>query len=146
MYANMYTKQRIERGKTRVRTQKFGIEIEITGITRKETAEVVAKFFNNLVYHRGGAYDEYHVLDTKARTWKIVSDASIIPARRVEGKLFPADNNYKVELVSPILTYEDVEQLQELVRTLRKAGAISDSQYSSGIHIYIDAKPHTPTP
>lgn len=33
---------------------------------------------------------------------------------------------YKVELVSPILTYEDIEPLQELVRAIRKARAVSD--------------------
>jgi len=144
MYANMYAKQRIERGKTTVRTQFLGIEIEVTGITRKETAEVVAKLFNNMAYHRGGAYDEYQVLDAKARTWKIVSDASIIPMKKVQGELVPADSTYKVELVSPILTYEDIEPLQELVRALRKAGAVSDSLYSNGIYIHVDDEPHTP--
>ena len=127
-----------------MRTQNFGIEIEVTGISRKETADVVAKFFNNLAYHWCGSYDEYHVLDAKARTWKILSDASIIPMRRLQGELVPADNNYKVELVSPILTYEDIETLQELVRALRKAGAVSDSLYCSSIHIHINVAPHTP--
>ena len=141
----MYTKQRstFERGKGKVRTQRFGIEIEMTGITKKEAADVVAKFFNNLSYHQGGAYDEYHVLDAKARC-KIVNDASNIPMKKAQGEIVPADSYYKVELVSPILTYEDIEPLQELVRKLRAAGAVSDSQYSSGIHIHIDAKPHTP--
>ena len=129
-----------------MRTQKFGIEIEMTGITRKETATVVAKFFNNLTYHSGGVYDEYHILDTKARTWKIVCDTSITPMRKTQGKLVDADREYKVELVSPILTYEDIEPLQELVRALRAAGAVSDSLYQNGIHIHINAKPHTPTP
>jgi len=99
------------------------------------------KFFNNLAYHWCGSYDEYHVLDAKERTWKILSDASIIPMKKVRGELVPADNNYKVELV---LTYEDIETLQELVRALRKAGAVSDSLYCSSIHIHINAAPHTP--
>jgi len=144
MYANMYTKQTSERGKTKVRTQNFGIEIEVTGISRKETADVVAKFFNNLAFHRVGSYDEYHILDAKGRTWKVVRDASIIPMKRVQGELVAADGEYKVELVSPILTYEDIEQLQELVRALRKAGAVSNSLYQNGIHLHVDSKPHTP--
>ena len=127
-----------------MRTQKFGIEIEMVGLTRKEFAAVVAKFFNNLAYYQGGGYDEYHILDAKARTWKIVSDSSITPMRKTKEGLVPADSNYKAELVSPILTYDDIETLQELVRTLRKAGAVSDSQYNSGIHLHVNAKPHTP--
>lgn len=128
-----------------MRTQRFGIEIEMTGITRKEAADVVAEYFGGLTHQVGGAYDEYHVFDTKARTWKIVSDASIVPMKKEQGKLVEAfSRDYKVELVSPILTYQDIEPMQELVRKLRAAGAVSDNQYSSGIHIHVDAKPHTP--
>ena len=90
-------------------------------------------------------YDEYHVFDNKARGWKILSDSSIVPMRKTQGELVEAfSRDYKVELVSPILTYADIEPLQELVRMLRKAGAVSDSKYSSGIHIHVDATPHTP--
>ena len=127
-----------------MRTQRYGIEIEVTGITRKEFADVVAKFFNNMAYYKGGGYDEYQVIDAKARTWKILKDESVIPMKKVEGKLADAGEQYKVELVSPILTYDDIEPLQELVRAIRKAGAVSDSEYSCGIHIHVDAKPHTP--
>lgn len=128
-----------------MRTQRFGIEIEMTGITRKEAADVVANYFGGLTHQVGGAYDEYHVFDSKARTWKIVSDASIVPMKKERGKLVELfSRDYKVELVSPILTYQDIEPLQELVRAFRAAGAVSDSQYSAGIHIHVDARPHSP--
>jgi len=127
-----------------VRTQRFGIEIEMTGITRKEAAEVMAKFFNNLVYHPGGSYDEYQTLDQEGKKWKIVSDSSLVPMKKTKDGVVEAGREYKVELVSPILTYKDIEPLQELVRELRKAGAISHSHYGAGIHIHVDAKPHTP--
>ena len=46
-------------------------------------------------------------------------------------------------MVSPILTYEaDVENLQEVIRALRKAGAFTNS--SCGIHIHLDGEAHTP--
>ena len=58
---------------------------------------------------------------------------------------FLADKTYSVELVSPILTYEeDIETLQEMVRKLRKAGAFSESQNRTGIHIHLDGADHTP--
>lgn len=127
-----------------MRTQNFGIEIEMTGITRKEAAAVVADYFTSQVEHRGGTYDEYRVPDAKARARKLISDASIRTMKKSQGKLSSADKAYSVELVSPILTYEDIERLQELIRTLRKAGAISDSEYNCGIHVHIDAQKHTP--
>ena len=45
-------------------------------------------------------------------------------------------------MVTPILHYEDIETLQELIRRLRKAGAMTNS--SCGIHIHIGADRHTP--
>lgn len=47
-------------------------------------------------------------------------------------------------MVTPILTYADMETLQELVRRLRKAGAKSDATRGCGVHIHIGAKGHTP--
>ena len=43
-----------------------------------------------------------------------------------------------------ILTYADIETLQELIRCLRKAGAKSDASRGCGVHIHIGAKGHTP--
>ena len=52
--------------------------------------------------------------------------------------------NKKCELVTPILHYEDIELLQELIRKLRHAGAKSDATRGCGVHIHIGAKGHTP--
>lgn len=47
-------------------------------------------------------------------------------------------------MVTPILKYDDMELLQELVRRLRRAGAKSDASRGCGVHIHIGAKGHTP--
>ena len=49
---------------------------------------------------------------------------------------------YKVELNSPTLEYSEMDKLQEVVRTLRRAGAFVNS--SGGLHIHVDASNHTP--
>lgn len=46
-----------------------------------------------------------------------------------------------VEFVTPILRYEDMDTLQELVRVLRRAGAIANS--SCGIHVHVGADQHS---
>lgn len=74
-----------------------------------------------------------------------MNDASIKTMKNTKGKLKAISNkDYSVELVTPILRYEDIETLQELIRRLRKAGAVSDSELQCGIHIHIGAKDHTP--
>lgn len=46
-------------------------------------------------------------------------------------------------MVTPVLHYEDIETLQELVRVLRKKGAKSDPTRGCGVHIHIGADGHT---
>ena len=70
---------------------------------------------------------------TQGREWKFQRDNSI-----------SGIDTEKCELVTPILTYADIEPLQELVRRLRKAGAISHAGVGAGVHIHIGASGHTP--
>ena len=65
-----------------MRDQKFGIEIEMTGLTRQKAANVIAAYFSKPVQHTGGGYDEYMVMDSSNRKWKVVSDSSIIAQRK----------------------------------------------------------------
>ena len=103
-----------------MRTQQFGIEIEMTGITRSTAARVIAGYFNTTATHVGGTYDAYTVRDNDDRQWKVVSDSSLTCTDR-NGR--SAGRLYAVEFVSPICHYEDIETIQELVRKLRAAGA-----------------------
>lgn len=125
-----------------MRTQRFGIEIELTGLTREKAAEEVARFFNTEAKHKRLSLDEYHIMDRQSRTWKVVSDSSLTSQKKEEGIIKSADATYQVELVSPILTYADIEDLQEIVRLLRAAGAFVNK--GCGIHIHIDAANHSP--
>lgn len=62
----------------------------------------------------------------------------------MNGRYVEAPESYKVELVSPPLRYrEDIDDLQEVVRKLRKAGAFARSGNTCGIHIHLDGAPHT---
>ena len=121
-----------------MRTQQFGIEIEMTGITRSTAARVIAGYFNTTATHVGGVYDAYTVRDGDDRQWKVVSDASL---RCTDRNGRGASKLYSVEFVSPICHYEDIETIQELVRKLRAAGARVNS--SCGIHVHVNAAPHT---
>ncbi len=120
-----------------MREQKFGIEIELTGLTRQKAAEVIAKCLGQTSNYDGGYYGEYSVWDEQNRKWKVMYDSSIV-ARNQNG--MPAGDKYKVELVSPICEYQDIPTIQEIVRQLRAAGAVAGE--NSGIHVHINAAPH----
>lgn len=68
-----------------IREQRFGIEIELTGITRSSAARAVAGYFGTRSDHVGGGYDAYHVVDGEGRTWKVMSDSSLRTEKREDG-------------------------------------------------------------
>ena len=125
-----------------MRTQRFGIEIEMTGITRKKAAEVIAEYFGTESFYLGTYYKTYGAKDRQGRTWKATYDSSIIAQKKSRGRTVQAADEYKCEIVSPILAYGDMADLQEVVRRLRHSGAFVNSQ--CGIHIHVDASRYTP--
>lgn len=123
-----------------ITNQNFGVEIELTGITRKQGAEIIAKYFCTLDTHGIGheySYDAYLAMDRKGRTWKCAKDSSIRTEARTGRRL---GSQYACELVTPILQYEDLEDLQQIVREFRHAGAIAND--SCGIHVHVDGANH----
>ena len=120
-----------------MRNQRFGMEIEMTGITRAKAAQVIAGYFNTTATHVGGVYDAYSVRSSDGRQWKLVSDASI-HCETARG--ITSSKLYSVEFVTPICHYQDIETVQEIVRQLRHAGAKVNN--SCGIHVHVDASTH----
>ena len=112
----------------------------MTGITRRQAAEALGALFGTQFRYLGGTYKAYEVPDREDKVWKIVYDSSIRPVRP-ERSRYPEDE-YKVEMNSPKLEYSEMSKLQEVVRTLRRAGAVVNS--SCGMHVHVDASKHTP--
>ena len=127
--------------KTRVqieemKKQTIGVEVEMNNIERSRAAKVAAEFFGTGRFEdtaRRNGYYTWSAWDAQGREWKFQRDVSI-----------DGPDSQKCELVTPILTYADMETLQELIRRLRRAGAKSDSTRGCGVHIHIGAKGHTP--
>jgi len=103
-----------------LRDQTFGIEIETVGASREAVAQAVQTVV-------GGTLRGTHVNDRQGRTWKVVRDGSLAGGG--------------AEVVSPILRYADIPELQEVVRAVRRTGAKADA--SCGIHVHVGAQPHT---
>jgi len=119
-----------------MKNQTIGIEVEMNSITRQKAAKVAAEFFGTGRFEntagRNG-YSTWSAWDAQGREWKFQKDVSIA-----------GPDEQKCELVTPILTYGDIETLQELCRQLRHAGAKSDASRGCGVHIHIGAQGHTP--
>ena len=118
--------------------QTYGVEVEMYNITRQKAAQVVANVIkeyagiSSLISHPGGTYDTWMVSALTRGDWQLMYDSSIQASCHQE----------KCELVTPILCWEDMPLLQEIIRALRKAGARSNPAHSCGIHVHVGGE-HT---
>lgn len=117
-----------------MKDQTFGMELEFTGITRKQAAQAIAKVINgNYDYSHEYSYDRRVITGADGRKWSICSDSSVTGSSCGKGG----------EFVTPICTYQDIEKdglVQQCIRALKKAGAKVDS--SCGLHVHVGADKH----
>ena len=120
-------------------TGRFGIEIEMTGITKDNAAETLKTIVGGYIERKHDGYDTRIVHAEDGRGWKVMNDASI---RKVDSNGHQTGNrDYSVEVVSPILTETDIDTMQLIARALRNAGAKTND--SCGIHIHLDGSNQT---
>ena len=127
---------KVEQQIREMKNQTIGVEVEMNGITRENAAKTAATFFGTGRYEytaRRNGYYTWSAWDSQGREWKFQRDVSI-----------NGPDEEKCELVTPILTWADIETLQELCRQLRHKGAKSDATRGCGVHIHIGANGHTP--
>jgi len=128
--------EKIQNQIAEMKKQTIGVEVEMNNITRQKAAKLAADFFGTgrceYTANRNGYYT-WSAWDAQGREWKFQRDVSI-----------SGPDDQKCEMVTPILTYADMDTLQELCRQLRHAGAKSDASRGCGVHIHIGAKGHTP--
>ncbi len=128
-------KANIEQQISKMKEQTIGVEVEMNNITREKAAEKIAEYFGTTAWYAAREYGYYSwaCKDQQGRVWKFQRDSSI-----------HGPDDERCEMVTPILTYADMDTLQEIIRILRKNGAKSDATRGCGVHIHIGANGHTP--
>ncbi len=102
-----------------LKSHRFGVELEIVGIDAHKAAEIVHSVVGGTIGLTAG------VTMVDGRIWKAVYDGSL---RDHTGRT--------CEIVSPILTWADMDSLQAIVRALRAGGARVNE--SCGMHVHVD--------
>lgn len=116
-----------------MKSQTIGVEVEMNSISRRAAAKAAADFFGTNHYEETpDGYSTWSAWDSQGRRWKFSRDGSIA-----------GPDFQKCEMITPILTYADMDLLQGLIRRLRKEGARSDATRGCGVHIHIGANGHT---
>jgi len=97
---------------------KYGVEIEMTGLTRDEAAKVIRRALREIGKDNTG--------------WNVARDSSIEATSEAK----------QVEVVTPPMKWEEIGALKHVVKRLREAGA--EVNKSCGIHVHVDGSSHTP--
>lgn len=115
-----------------LKAQTIGVEVEMNNITRRNAATYAAEYFGTGRYRYTAStngYQTWSAWDAQGREWKFSRDCSIA-----------GPDDERCEMVTPILTYDDMDLLQGLIRLLRKKGAKSCPSRGCGVHIHVGLK------
>ena len=86
-----------------MKMQTIGVEVEMNNIERSAAAKLAATFFGTDRYSNTASrngYSTWSAWDAQGREWKFQKDVSI-----------DGPDSEKCEMVTPILTYTDMETL-----------------------------------
>ena len=115
-----------------MKNQTFGMEVEMSNISRENACRTVAQFFGTEAnYEPSYGHSAWMCRDGQGRAWLFETDGSLY-------------GNQTCEMVTPILNYSDIDTLQAVIRRLRQAGAKSSARYNCGIHVHVGAQGMTP--
>lgn len=138
-------------------TRGYGIEVEFTGVTRLTVVQALEDFFQAKAVPFEGSVNDfpyyyYKINDQEGLTWTVMRDRSIRSEfyswnkpEGYEGILFQENTNhivtedldeFKVELVSPVLTLDSMPVLFSILNLIKGLGGIVND--TTGIHVHID--------
>lgn len=106
-----------------MRWKKYGIEMDMTGITRKAVAEILAEQFDTKVVFCLSD-NGYNVPDQNQRLWRILPSDSIKAEKYNGEKVVGANYMYQVKLLSPFLYENEFPMLEKALEQLELRGAI----------------------
>ena len=106
-----------------MRWKKYGVEMDMTGITRKAVAEILAEQFDTKVVFCLSD-NGYNVPDQNQRLWRILPSDSIKAEKYNGEKVVGANYMYQVKLLSPFLYENEFPMLEKALEQLELRGAI----------------------
>lgn len=106
-----------------MRWKKYGVEMDMTGITRKAVAEILAEQFDTKVVFCLSD-NGYNVPDQNQRLWRILPSDSIKAEKYNGEKVVGANYMYQVKLLSPFLYENEFPMLEKALEQLELRGTI----------------------
>ena len=120
-----------------LREQNFAVGIDMTGRTRREIAETLAKQLNTEIIYLSGKDHAWGVREADNRIWRIGDCEQIVGSM---GKEPCEDPAYRARLLSPKLRYDEMGRLTLALSALRKADV--QTNRTCYLSCYVDGQTH----
>lgn len=112
----------------------YSITMQMTGITRKAAAEILSAAFS-CPYEFNREENAYVVKDRADREWKVEQNNDILCQQKKEDTIIGANFLYSVEVTTPFLYERDFPLIEEMVKGLQEAGALTNESTNISIRL-----------
>ena len=112
----------VQKTQEELHMNKFQIQLGLTGISRKEAAQVIADYFGTKAQYKGTLSYKFVIPNEEGKEWTVQLNKDIVPEKKEEEIIMPAENDYKVDIVTSEMTIENLGQL-DLISKIEGAGA-----------------------
>ena len=106
-----------------MRWKRYSIAMDMTGITRKRAAEILAETFKSdykYNFDSGG----YTIKDRRGRIWNLLPSDNIKAEKILNSKIVGANYLYQIKLVTPFFYANDFASMEELTKDLKTGGTL----------------------
>ena len=121
-----------------LKDQCFGVEVEMTGITREQAAKALAAYFGTNAVHTGGGYDTWTVQDNEGNP---VKGASVKVQRSKDGRVIElGETGVNGKISKDYLYYEEMTLTVTTPSGLSDTCSITLSAKNNSINSYTEIK------
>lgn len=106
----------------KIKNMTYGVELELSNISQREAVKAVVEATGGTARYVGRHLNDWKITMPDGRQWTVETDASV---------------RNGCETVSPVCTLDDMPMVQEVLRALRRHGAVAHE--SCGLHVHVGA-------
>lgn len=106
-----------------MRWKRYSIAMDMTGITRKRAAEILAETLKS-DYKYNFDSDGYTIKDRRGLIWNLLPSDNIKAEKTLNSKIVGANYLYQIKLFTPFFYTNDFASMEELTEIMKTGGAL----------------------
>jgi len=118
-----------------MRWKKYGVIIEMTGITQKQTAKILADYFHTSFEYTSDN-SSYLVMDNQNRKWLVELPQEVMAEKMFGDKRIKTSGLFRSKLITPLIYENDFNKVGDVLEKIEDRGGLTNE--STSMEILID--------